>query len=142
MSSSDPSSILSLYTTLLLLQSLSDNGNQPDRYKTVSTQYGLVRGQLNTTFLEAKPYYYFKGIPYAKTPIGELRFKVVSVYTFSLCIWICLNRSDYWIFYRHQSHQIAGGIRAQEMHSIFVNRVCQMVRIILRYHQWMKTVYI
>lgn len=77
MLSSDFLSILSLlYTTLLLLKSLTNDVNRLDEYKVVNTEHGLVRGKLNTTFLEAKPYYYFKGIPYAKAPIGELRFKV------------------------------------------------------------------
>lgn len=78
MSSSDTIEILTLYTMLLLLKSLSNHCvvNRLDEYKVVNTEYGLVRGKLNTTFLEAKPYYYFKGIPYAKAPIGELRFKV------------------------------------------------------------------
>lgn len=77
MLSSDFLSILSLlYTALLLLKSLTNDVNRLDEYKVVNTEHGLVRGKLNTTFLEAKPYYYFKGIPYAKAPIGELRFKV------------------------------------------------------------------
>lgn len=76
MSSSDTIEILTLYTMLLLLKSLSNDVNRLDEYKVVNTEYGLVRGKLNTTFLEAKPYYYFKRIPYAKAPIGELRFKV------------------------------------------------------------------
>lgn len=42
----------------------------------VETEYGQVRGHRNETLLEKLPYYSFKGIPYGRPPIGELRFKV------------------------------------------------------------------
>lgn len=37
---------------------------------------GLVRGQLNATVDAEIPYYAFRGIPYAKPPIGDFRFRV------------------------------------------------------------------
>ena len=43
---------------------------------TVKTESGYVRGQTELTLLEKQPFYAFKGIPYAKPPIGDLRFKV------------------------------------------------------------------
>ena len=36
---------------------------------------GKVKGQLEDNYL-GKPFYSFHAIPYAKPPIGELRFKV------------------------------------------------------------------
>lgn len=44
--------------------------------KLVNTVNGSVRGQKCTTIYEKKTYYAFRGIPYAKPPINELRFKV------------------------------------------------------------------
>lgn len=46
------------------------------KFVTVSTEYGQVRGQSDRTQFEKRPYFAFKGIPYAKPPVGELRFKV------------------------------------------------------------------
>lgn len=45
-------------------------------YKIIETNNGLVRGRRNETLLNKVSYYSFKGIPYAKPPIGHLRFKV------------------------------------------------------------------
>lgn len=47
-------------------------------HKTVETENGAVRGKVLTTLIENKEYYAFKGIPYAKPPIGDLRFKVMK----------------------------------------------------------------
>lgn len=44
-------------------------------YKTVETDYGAVRGILNETLFNQKPYVSYRGIPFAKPPVGELRFK-------------------------------------------------------------------
>lgn len=44
-------------------------------YKTVETEYGAVRGLMNQTILHQKSYFGFRGIPFAKPPIRELRFK-------------------------------------------------------------------
>lgn len=70
------------YTIWLVLSSLGENGSQPDLFKTIVTKNGAVRGRLDTTFLQEEPYYAFKGIPYAKPPIGERRFKVSSIHSF------------------------------------------------------------
>ncbi|XP_031624710.1 esterase B1-like isoform X2 [Contarinia nasturtii] len=51
------------------------NNIAADKYKTVETFDGEVRGIRKTTFLNGIPFYSFKGIPYAKPPIGDLRFK-------------------------------------------------------------------
>lgn len=40
------------------------------------TSYGKVKGKIMTSCLGTK-YYSFQKIPYAKPPIGELRFRVI-----------------------------------------------------------------
>lgn len=49
-----------------------------DQYKIVDTDNGKVRGIKSSTLYKGDPYYAFKGIPYAKPPIGSLRFKVTD----------------------------------------------------------------
>lgn len=49
-----------------------------DEYRTVETKYGQVRGVRKITMLKNVDFYSFRGIPYAKSPIGQLRFKVSS----------------------------------------------------------------
>lgn len=49
-------------------------------YKIVETSDGKVRGFRDTTLLKKVDFFAFKGIPYAKVPTGELRFKVSFVY--------------------------------------------------------------
>lgn len=49
-----------------------------DQYKIVDTDNGRIRGIKSTTLLNGDPYYAFKGIPYAKPPTGNLRFKVTD----------------------------------------------------------------
>lgn len=82
MALADISVISVLYTVLVLLNSAFKNDTQLAIYKTIETENGAVRGKLDRTFLQNMPYYAFKGIPYAKPPIGELRFKVLKI-TFS-----------------------------------------------------------
>lgn len=41
----------------------------------IHTNSGPVQGEVKTTFLKAKPYSSFRGIPYAKPPIGSLRYQ-------------------------------------------------------------------
>lgn len=47
-----------------------------EEFCIVETNSGQIRGKLNQTLFEKKPYYSFRGIPFAKAPIGNLRFKV------------------------------------------------------------------
>lgn len=46
------------------------------KYRIVETNTGKVRGIRATTLIKKCDYFAFKGIPYAKSPTGELRFKV------------------------------------------------------------------
>lgn len=48
----------------------------------VETALGKVRGKLVTSHL-GDDYYSFQGIPYAKAPVGNLRFKVSAYISFS-----------------------------------------------------------
>lgn len=69
--------LLKLFLVVTLL-TLVVNGELFDKYKVVETSNGKIRGILNTTFLNGISFYSFKGIPYAKPPIGDLRFKVYN----------------------------------------------------------------
>lgn len=42
----------------------------------VDTSSGPVRGKRFETLFKQRPYYAFKGIPYAEPPVKKLRFKV------------------------------------------------------------------
>lgn len=46
------------------------------KHKVIETNNGKVRGVRKTTLIQKMDFYSFKGIPYAKSPIGELRLKV------------------------------------------------------------------
>lgn len=65
--------IRSIFITLLAILSLVAAN---DEYKIIQTEYGAIRGKLLSTIYDAKPYYSYRGIPYAKPPLKEFRFKV------------------------------------------------------------------
>jgi len=44
----------------------------------VVIEQGVLKGFQNKTLLSNKPYVSFLGIPYAKAPVNDLRFKVNS----------------------------------------------------------------
>lgn len=66
--------LFKLFSVVPLL--IAVNVESFDKHKVVETTNGKIRGILNTTLLNDIPFYAFKGIPYAKPPIGPLRFKV------------------------------------------------------------------
>lgn len=55
------------------------NGISADQYRIIGTINGEVRGIKKSTLLRGVPFYSFKGIPYAKPPVDELRFKVKNI---------------------------------------------------------------
>lgn len=63
---------------LVVTVTVSTEEKELPYFETVSTLNGRVRGRLNRTLFDDKPYYSFRGIPYAKPPLRELRFKVSS----------------------------------------------------------------
>lgn len=65
-----------MFSAILLLFVVLIVGIIAERYKVVDTSSGQVRGLRKYTLLEHVPFYSFKGVPYAKPPLGELRFKV------------------------------------------------------------------
>lgn len=56
----------------------------PEETLIVETNYGPVRGQKRTSVL-GEQFFSFRGIPYAKPPVGELRFKVCEL-NINLCL--------------------------------------------------------
>lgn len=42
----------------------------------VGLKQGVVIGKVEKTILKKQDFYTFKGIPFAETPVGELRFQV------------------------------------------------------------------
>lgn len=76
----------SIISTLVIIFSVLSLSSKPanadsdtseeDESSIVETESGRVRGRKNYTLYESKPYYEFKGIPYARAPVDELRFKV------------------------------------------------------------------
>lgn len=57
-------------------EELESIDNPVPEFRTVVTANGAIRGQKAATLYEKRAYYSFKGIPYAKPPIGPLRFRV------------------------------------------------------------------
>lgn len=47
-----------------------------ESFEIVQTQSGTIRGRESVTLFDGRIYYSFRGIPYARPPINELRFKV------------------------------------------------------------------
>ncbi|XP_031632819.1 esterase SG1-like [Contarinia nasturtii] len=63
------------FVTFLLCVTWLATVNGQDSHKVVETNSGNVKGQLEKTLWLETPFYSFRGIPYAKAPIGKLRFK-------------------------------------------------------------------
>lgn len=77
---------LSFLTCFILLlcraistEPISDRPEAVRTRRTVETKSGSIRGVLQTSLLKGVDYYAFKGIPYAKAPTGDLRFRVSFV---------------------------------------------------------------
>lgn len=72
--------LLGLCVVALLVYKLT--AHTDDKYRIVKTKFGEVRGIRKTSLLKKAAFYSFKGIPYAKSPTGKLRFKVSFFSTF------------------------------------------------------------
>lgn len=55
---------------------------QIEEYSVVNTRNGPVRGRSRYTLFERNPYYTYSGIPFAKPPVGALRFKVFNIFLY------------------------------------------------------------
>lgn len=60
----------------LVFMSSTAKSELNDEFEVIETNDGKVRGVRQKTLLQNVDFYSFKGIPYAKSPTGELRFKV------------------------------------------------------------------
>lgn len=63
-----------------------------DVYKIIESKNGQIRGLRKTTLLKNIPFYSFKGIPYAKPPVGKLRFKVNKIWALCHCCKMKTNK--------------------------------------------------
>lgn len=66
--------MLLLFQTTLILAGIVQ---AYDKYKVIETDNGPIRGVRNTTLINGAIYYSYRGIPFAKAPIKDLRFKVI-----------------------------------------------------------------
>lgn len=53
----------------------------------VKIESGRIKGQVEVDY-NGENYYSFKGIPYAKAPLGKLRFKVSNNFELRQCIYL------------------------------------------------------
>lgn len=57
------------------------------RANEVTIKQGALRGTFETSS-EGKAYVSFKGIPYAKPPLGDLRFRVLTFFHVSIFFYL------------------------------------------------------
>lgn len=50
----------------------------------IETEFGFIQGERMQTFFENETFCAYRGIPYAKPPIGDLRFKVKTLLFFQI----------------------------------------------------------
>lgn len=50
-----------------------------EKCKVINCKNGLIRGTESRSMLQNVTFCSYKGIPYGKAPVGELRFKVNSI---------------------------------------------------------------
>lgn len=67
-----------------------------EKYKIVETDSGPIRGVRNTTLLNGSIFYSFRAIPYAKAPIGDLRFKVTLSNSFVVDLYLNYGKFVYY----------------------------------------------
>lgn len=47
-----------------------------EQFKTIEIESGLIRGKVLRSFYSNNEYFAFRGIPYAKPPVNDLRFEI------------------------------------------------------------------
>lgn len=67
---------ISLQTAIVLLVFSAINVSCANQTKIVQTSNGPVRGSRETSPRKRVEFHAFRGIPYARPPLGDLRFKV------------------------------------------------------------------
>lgn len=77
--------------SLPIIFSLVIGNELTEEFRVVQTNYGPVQGALNVTLFDNKRYYSFRGIPFAKPPLGQLRFKVMLIWLMSSNIILKTN---------------------------------------------------
>lgn len=68
--------IVIVVVALPLLLNGEVNDDNDDDVVEIDIESGRIRGKRSLTLYEKKPYYSFRGIPYAQPPTKDLRFKV------------------------------------------------------------------
>lgn len=117
--------LLKLFVLIGFSVAIASSKLQKPITRTVETNYGGVRGLYQTSPLTEGSFYSFRGIPYAKPPIDERRFKVSffivhHVFSYSLCNW------GIHFITRHLN-QSNHGIRISSMHSIIEMHACNRI---------------
>ena len=64
-----------MFASLLLGAVLALSFAQQESQPQLQIELGILRGTI-TASVKGRPFYAFKGIPYAKPPVGKHRFKV------------------------------------------------------------------
>lgn len=98
----------SLLLCVLLFSVVVTVTSADDEYKIVETRNGRIRGIRKSTLLKKISFYSFKGIPYAKPPLDDLRFKVNEIVrcvflSFSIHFNQCFRRQNQ-SNHGHQQH--------------------------------------
>lgn len=65
-------------TFLCFVSIVTSHISQSEKFCSIQTESGQVRGVENRTLFENQIYYSFRGIPFAESPLNDLRFKVNS----------------------------------------------------------------
>lgn len=63
-------------TLILWIVFVVNVNSKSDQFIQIRTKNGLIRGLHETSQRKHVDFYAFRGIPYAKPPLDELRFKV------------------------------------------------------------------